>query len=408
MVKVTKIQKIILGAFFIRLLVLSFIFTVTPDWFTGFLSNSVMQDDVRYEMGAIRYAETANSIFDYDAFSSAYALYGDYVGKVKSVFSATPLWYWIVCIIYYIFRTTIVIRVLNIVLSTLSVWLLYRLIKLKYDENMAQTGAKLLAFLPYPVIFSCFSYKDHLIMALTIYLLLQAMCCRVVGAVAIQRIVQMSFSALALLLLRGGLSAILIAICFVLAFFTAPKLNYNKTMRQLLLKIVALIVVTFILSQSMYPIVLKIQAYITGKDISALNGISFVTVTSIKDLYKLPFTFLFAVVMPIGFDGPVRSWFDVVSLLNVCMAPIAVGAAIDIFLHKRNEWLFINSCVIYYFISIIASIGIFRHYFSLLFIPLMLFSHLICYGRSHTKNLWIISSCAYVLVLSMYLAYKIA
>lgn len=75
MIKIGKVQKILIGAFIVRIVALVAIFVITPDWSSGFLSNLVSQDDVRYELGAIRFAETAHSIFDYAAFTNAYSGY---------------------------------------------------------------------------------------------------------------------------------------------------------------------------------------------------------------------------------------------------------------------------------------------------------------------------------------------
>ncbi len=402
-IRIGKIQRILIGALLIRLTALLIIFVFTPDWSSGFLSNYTSQDDVRYEMGAIKFSETASSIFDYDAFSNAYSSYGDYVGMVRNVFSATPLWYWIVCITYYIFHSIVVVRLLNILFSVIAVSLLYRLVTLLYEEETAYTASKLLAFLPYPVVFSCFSYKDTLVMVLTIYFLYMVIDYRINKQLGPSKIIKIVFTALALMLVRGGLSAILIVLCLAIGFFTGEKLQARKAIQRGLLMAIASVAAVYILSSSMGSISLRVQSYITGRDITDLGGISLVTITSFRDLYKLPLTFLFAIVMPIGFSGTFTSWFSIVSLLNICMAPIAIGSAIDLFIHKKDEWMVLGCCLVYYIVSIVASTGIFRHYYSLLFVPIMLCAHLKHYGGGNSKNFWKIGSVLYTIIIAVYM-----
>lgn len=403
LIKNNKIYKILLIAFIVRVIMLAIIFLVTPKWSAGFIGNTVFQDDFRYEAGAILYSKTANSIIDFDAFSFAYANYGDYVGYVKNIFSATPLWYWIVCVVYYIFKSIVVIRLLNIIFSILSIYVLYKLLNKYYNDQIAIVAAKLLAFLPYPVIFSCFSYKDNLVMLLTISLLYLSLCFRLNKDFNIKKMLFFIFISLLLLLVRGGLSAILIGLCFIIAFLTKDNLEKKKFFQLTVLIIVSFIAILFVFANSLSSIGLKIHSYITARDVSQLGLISLVTITKISDIYKLPFTFLFAIVMPIGFNNDIASWYNIVGIINICMAPISIGAFIDIFYRAKKEWVFIGCCLVYYFISIIASIGIFRHYYSLLFIPIMLFSHLYCDCNLSIKKCWLVGSYFYIALLSIYL-----
>lgn len=402
MIKIGKIQKVIIGALIVRLMVLFIIFVFTPDWSIGFSGTSTIQDDVRFEAGAMKYAEIAVGLFDPEAFTTAFASYGDYTGLISNIFDATPLWYWIVCIVFYIFRNVIFIRILNISLSVISVYLFYKLVSLMYNNETALCASKLLAFLPYPIIFACFSYKDNLVMFLTIYLLYHALNYRITKKLSIKNILWIIIATLLLFLVRGGLAAILVALCCIIGLFNGEILKKRIFIGRLLLMMLSAIIVVFIISKSMNIINEKIQAYIINRNISELGGISFVSITNIRELYKLPFTFLFAIVMPIGFSKSITSWFSVVSILNICMASIAIGATIDLFLHKKHEWIFLGACLGYYSISIIASIGIYRHYFSLLFIPIMLFSHLKNYGNKLFISLWLIGSILYSAALVIY------
>lgn len=400
--KICKIKKIIIIGLVIRLIMLFIIFVMTPDWASGFFGNTTLQDDVRYEQGAIRFAETADSIFDYGSFAYAYAYYDDFVGMERNIFSATPLWYWVVCFIYYFFHTIIAIRLFNIFLSVISIGLLYKLVRISYNEKTALTAARCLAYLPYPVVFSCFSYKDNLVMALTIYLLLLTMSYRVNGELGAKKIILLFLTSISLLLIRGGFSAILIVVCIFLGFTIPPKRN-RQLVTKLILSGFAILLATFVLYRQLGAIELRFQAYVTNRDISHLGNISLVTITRIRDLYKLPLTYLFAVVMPIGYAGTISSWSDIVGICNICMAPIAIWSAVDFFLHKKEQYAFVLCCLALYFVAIIASIGVPRHYFSLLFIPIMLYSHARHYGSNVFKFISHAGSLLYIVLLSAYI-----
>lgn len=399
-----KIKGIIVAALLIRLVVLFVIFVITPEWSTGFLSNTFVQDDVRYEMGAIRYAETAASLIDANAFANAYASYGDNVGMTQNIFSVTPLWYWTVCFLYYIFRNVIAVRIFNILCSVASVYYLYKLTCLNYSEQTATKAARLLAFLPYPVVFSCFSYKDNFIMVLTIFLIYQTLKFRINRKMNIKTTVQIVLCSLSLLLLRGGLSAILIVICLIIGFISKDKILSKKHLvRRLLLAIFAIAIAAFILARESSSILYKMQYYISARSNSDLGGISLVTITGFRDIYKLPLAFIFAIIMPIGFTGHISTWAELISIFNICMAPVAVGSVIDLFRHKKEEWIVIGSLLIYYCLSIIASIGIYRHYFSLIFIPILLYSHFQCNKNSITKFIWSVGTTLYTIAIAIYL-----
>ena len=167
-----KIKLIIITAFFVRLLMLFVVFYFQDYMEDGFIGSSTYYDDYRYELGAENYAVNAKSLIDVSAFVQVYAEVGDWVGyKLATPFDSTPLWYWVACIVIYIFKTKWVLRILNVVISSVAILYVYRFANMVYGEITAFKVCRLLAFLPYPVIFSCFSYKDQLVMLIFFYLL---------------------------------------------------------------------------------------------------------------------------------------------------------------------------------------------------------------------------------------------
>lgn len=403
MIRLNKVNKVVLWAVGLRLLVLLIIFSVTPEWSTGLIGTATSFDDVRYEAGAMLYANTADRIIDKEAFARAYGAFDDWTGYDPSIFSATPLWYWIVCIICYIFGNIVFVRLINIIIAATAVYYLYKLVEHMYGEQTALLASRLLAFLPYPIVFSCFSYKDSLVMTIIIYLLYHAVKYRDTKKIRLKTLFYVLISALSLLLIRGGISAIFLVLCFSVALFNGEKRGRRQFAQKLCLVIIASVIGAYVLYSSFDIIVLKIQAYIVNRDLSDQGGIALVSITSLKDIYKLPIAFLFAIIMPIGFDG-INSWLSVISVLNVCMAPIAIGATLDILLHNKREFFFIMACYGYYAISIVASIGIFRHYYSLLFIPIMFFAHQQIYGNNRLiKKSWKIGTVVYTAMIISYL-----
>ena len=120
--------------------------------------------------------------------------------------------------------------------------------------------------------------------------------------------------------------------------------------------------------------IMKLGYYINRHEETLTNtSISFITINSFRDIYKLPFTYLFSMIMPINLFGKIDSWYAIVSNINIIMCPISVGAFLEIFKRKYDKAVYWG-CMILYLVSIIASINIFRHYYSLIPITLMNYS----------------------------------
>lgn len=167
--------KYIVIALIARLFMLTIVFLLSDYFSQGFIGSENYYDDFRYEAGGLYYMQNATSIIDIQSFADAYASVNDWVGyKLSTPFTSTPLWYWVVCIVMYIFKTKWAVRILNIFLSAFAVGYVYRFSELVYGEKTAEKASLLLALLPYPVIFSCFAYKDQLVMLLTFCLLYTA------------------------------------------------------------------------------------------------------------------------------------------------------------------------------------------------------------------------------------------
>lgn len=369
-----KEKQIFCRALIVRVIMLVIIFIFSGYMADGFIGSDTYYDDYRYEAGGEYYSENAKSIIDIGAFVSAYASVGDWVGYhfLESPIDASPLWYWIVCIIMYITKSKWAVRMVNVIFSSLAILYVYRFTKIIYGESIAERTCKLLTFLPYPLIFSCFSYKDQLIMLCTFFLLWVATRYRYYEIMNVKTVLGIATASIILLFTRGGLTAILLVLCVLIMFVKNFSLKISK--RKLIIGALFIIVALVIFGQSFNTIIFKVEYYFARHE-NTLGGtsISFLTVNGLTEIYKLPLTYIFSVLMPIGMFGEINSWYSIVANANVIMTFIAVGATLYIFRKKEDKIVFWG-CLFFYLISIITSINIFRHYYSLIPFNLVAFS----------------------------------
>ena len=406
-----ELKRILRDAFKVRIIALLIIFLCTPSWSIGFLSPKAytfMPDDIRYEAGAMQYAKTASSIVDREAFKLAYIQYGDRKGYETNWFTATPLWYWIVCITIYITRTNLTVRLLNITLACFGIKYLYLLAELLFDKKTALLASKLYAFLPYPVAFSCFAYKDHLMFLGTAYLLYVSFLYRYQRRLSKRRILPIILSAFCCASLRSGLTFALIFMCLFIAFST-----YLKRKRALFSIGVALVLCLLFargfVIDSLNSLIYKASFYQTDRQsfIAENRGISIATISGAKDFYKLPITFLVAVSMPLKVNFKFQSWSDLISLPSMAVMPaVAVGAFLDIFLKKHQDALAKLALLLYYLLCAVTSISYARHYYSLLFIPIAMCAHYVSHASRSEKFIHLALAVSYSGLLFLYLLYR--
>jgi len=368
-------KRIFFRALLIRLLILLLIFAFNDSFEEGFVESSTYYDDYRYEQGAFEYAEKASSIIDVNAFTAAYATVGDWVGYhfIENPLDSSPLWYWIVCIVAYIFRTRWIIRILNVILASLAIVFVGEFASMLCSKKATNMAISLLTFLPYPVIFSCFAYKDQLVMLCTFYLLYAAMQYRLYGVINIIRIIIFVFAAITLLFTRGGLTAVVLALCACIAFIKSFRLKIQK--RQIILLILVVVGLVAVISRSFDTILFKMQYYFTRhKETLGGTTIRFITINGLGDIYKLPFTYIFSIIMPVQLFGNIKSWYSIVANCSVIMTPIAVGATLYAVKRNKIDKVIYWGCMALYLASIVTSINIFRHYYSLMPLSLIFFS----------------------------------
>ena len=386
-----ELRRIFCAALALRLIVLAVVM-LTP-WKDSFMGiNSQLADDWRYEAGAVNYALLARAPLDPWAFTRAYAVLGDSIGYVlDQPFVTPPLWYFVVCGLYYLFRSVWAIRILNTVLSSLAAVATALFAWEAYGRGAGRTAGWLMALLPYPVLFCCFGFKDNAVMALTMTLLYHALLVRRGKRLRPGRIAVICLAALALLLLRSGLSAVLLAVCVLLAV--------KKPKRSVLLVLAAAGLVG--LAVAWPTISYKLSFYLDRNASDTETALSMIKVTGWRDLYKLPFAWLFAMITPFGLFGGIRSFYDIAVHLNLTLIPLAVGAALFLF-RKKEDPLLYYACLGYYLVSVIPSLGIFRHLFSVMPLTVVFFSAWAGGMDRNRKQIWLGLTALAVLVLCAY------
>lgn len=395
-------KVIFVSALTVRLIVLLCIFTFTPKMSVGFLSDSYLQnDDVRYETGGMYYAETAESPVDKETFTQAYISVNDYVGlHLGNPFKSLSLWHWTVCLILYFTKNVVFVRLLNVLISSAACVIVYKFAQVVSEERVARGTACLLAFLPYPVVFSCFSYRDHLIMALTFAALFLAAKYHRDGRFSYFREwIILGSIIMVLLMIRSGLPLILFGLCVFIMFGERLK-RIDLKYYILILMGVCLVGVVFLrYSEALF---FKFGVYISGRaSQNPVGALKYLNINGIRDIYKLPFTYMFSVIMPISLNNEIVGWADIIGHINIIMVFISTGSLMYAFMYKRTPLVY-WACIAYYLVSIVASLGIFRHYFSLLPIIYLAFSEFY-FNRNRTETvLWLSLSTAFGMALIGY------
>lgn len=396
-IKLSKINSILVNAFLIRIAMLICIVLladVLPAY--GFMGNSVSYDDYRYEQGAIEYAHSADGIIDLPAFTKIFDSMRDNTGHHTSslydFFSWSTLWYWIVCILAYITKWRWSIRILNILLVTLSIKYIYRLTQYIYGKRTALMAAKLMAYLPYTVVFSCFSYKDCFVMFCTFYLWYFFIKKKYVNINTTGERFGCVICTLLLFLTRSGLSVVLISMLLVFSYFdeiVAIVKSKRSKKTTLAIAMLSLVLASLMIYLFREPLGRKITGYIldtSGYENLGFGG--FVKPRNIRDVWKLPFTLVFAIMQPIGFSEKIGSWTDIISFVNVIMCPIAVGFFLYLIQKKKTDKTCFWFMTAYYMVTAVASVLIFRQLFSVLPIPIIGFADFMTRSGLRRKKSW--------------------
>lgn len=360
----STIKKICLEGLLIRLIVLILILIFSDHLTTGYLRSNYDSDDLRYIDGAVMYSETATSIIDIDAFGAAYISVGDYVGNSDRL----QLWYWIMCILMYIFKYPIVVKIINIFIGVWCIAYIYKLSLRVYPQKkkIAILAAKLYAFFPYPVFFCCFLYKDQFLTLITLALFYTASAPRTqFSPVRFLKIVALL---LIFSFIRSGLVPILLlSIGLIMINKSKIKLS-TKPIRVLIISLITIMLAYYVYISFANTILYKLEAYTGSRASDSIyegTTIRYFLINNIYDIWKLPFAYAFTIIQPLYIGGKIINWESIVAILNVCNIPIVIVNVLYIFMKKSNK-IFWISIMLLYAVMLFVSMGISRHFYYLL------------------------------------------
>ena len=239
---------------------------------------------------------------------------------------------------------TLVMRMLNCVISVVTLLWVYRMAKLAFDDDrVARWACYLLAFLPYPILFVVTHRKDVLVAALATFVFYQGLRMLRFENDVVKATAWM-FGALACIsFFRSG---------FIFPFLSALFICYAVTQRSLAQALA--------LSIPSIAILLLAQVFISGDSSLSLAAnaarfeakliqsgnladgaglVSLVRMTSFFEIYKLPFAVPLALILPFppSTEGSLPAvMLSFANLGNLAVLPHMLVGAVMTF--ARGEW----------------------------------------------------------------------
>lgn len=379
------ILKIILLSFAIKVVILLLVQLFSPNFGFFFMNDGVFHDDDKYFIVARDYLSNSTSIFDIVAFRNATNLVGHY-----SQYSSENLWFWTVSIFAYIFKWLPSLNFLVILISSINIYLIYYLGKKFYSIKTGILAAKLYAFMPYPLIFSVFIFKDHLIITAFLFFLLFLFSLFYEPKI---KFIHIFVGLLGLILfsqLRQGLSDILILITIIaFGYRLIKRQHYSSFIAYSILSIATLIILLSISDNLYSSVIYKINAYVNYSRFDD-TSLSLIGMNRLSDIYKFPATYVVSIIMPFNLGQQIDSWFNLVSYINIISIPIASGLIIYMIINVKKRRLLYWVVIFITVGTLFVSLAIFRHYFFLLPIHYLFFSEFI--REKKQRDMWLLSS----------------
>lgn len=349
----------------------------------------IIVDDRKYEEISQVYLQYAHSIWDW---SAIYATGGDGYLQV--------FWPYTICFFSKIFNTLYAGRILNIIFSLLIIVQTYKLTDLiigKHDRSLF--AAKLMAFLPYPLIFSVFNVKDFYIMLGVMYAFRIFVLWQMGKNVKLRNVLLCIVLLVGVYFARGGVVEF-VGVVFGL-FFTNRFYRKKQYLLFALSIIVAVIGVFYTWDVIFEAFDKKLDNY--GDLVLTANGLKMIQMHGLADFYKLPFQYLFSIISPFTINifniFYNFNWLSFLSLCNLVMLPVGFGSLFYLFMKKHNALFYFATFAVYIAITSMV-LAIFRHYFFLFFLHVISFTCFIDRENQFAKGvMWICSMLLLVLVL---------
>ncbi len=355
-----ELRTTVFLGFLLRLLVLLLITVALNNvWDLYFI-----EDDKKFEELAAIYRANANGVLDWELFEDLT------IGYMQR------FWPFVICVSTKLFGYLYTGRVINIILSTICIPITYRLCyEVSENEKTALTAARLFAYLPFPILVSCFPIKDIYIMMsimYAFYIFVRVQSGRKVSAFQYVLLIALLVG---VYLSRGAVTELMLI--FFLIYYLQKLYREKKYLATLFLLMGAVVIFVAFRSAILSSFATKMDTYgnYGAEEASGLNALR---VTSIADIYKLPLAYAFSMLQPMKLElfmvgDDARPWRTVMGYINMTMYPVAVGAWLYMFSKKHNLFFWLSSFVMFSAV-IMLSLGVFRHYLFMLPIHMINFS----------------------------------
>lgn len=366
------INKICLRGFILRVIMLCCTLIFSEQLTTGYLRSNYDSDDLRYQDGALYYSQNANSIIDVSAFTDGFLNVGDYTGYGEGI----ALWYWLVCVLTYIVKSTILVKVINILFGVACIRLIYELCLYVYPEreDLSLLAAKLYAYMPYPIIFCCFLYKDQFLTL--IFLAILFVVYRSKNIINIKDMSCLIALLVVFSLIRSGMLPVLV-LCIAIIETNKTNRRYSSTAYTIVIALLAIVAVYYVFLFNNETIAHKLNSYVDQRtDNSSYAGtiIQYVLINDFKDFWKLPFAYLFTILQPLYIGGGIKNWENLISIFNVCFIPIVISNIFYLLQKKKGNTSFWLSMMLLFSVMLFVSIGVTRHFYYLMFLPIIFYA----------------------------------
>jgi hypothetical protein len=380
------LKKVLVLSTAIKILILITLFLLNNGDYGGYNNNSIVSDDVRYVSGALYYSQNAKSVIDTEAFTHAFERLGDRAGYSKSF----SLWYWLVCIVVYLFKSVFVLSVINVIFSALTAYYIYQLALILFNKRTAKYALIIYSFNPYFLIFSLFLYKDQLIALLIVqlfYFLYSFFTSNKSKYLLYALITLVLFS-----FLRDGFVFILAA--SVLALFFIKEKEYSKMLNLknifyfLAICVISIYYISFFFIDIFDSIQYRLYVYVVERETSGGGAIEMFQISALSDFYKLPFAFIFALLQPINLTSQILSTSGFVGSINLFGIFLATGNILAFFDKEIRRLNFTWVIHALFIVTLITSLGISRHYYFMLPFYVIFLSAFIVKKNNFTTTLF--------------------
>lgn len=358
---------------FVLRLVMLFIIIYAMD---GVWDLYYLEDDKAFEELAGKYLYNSHGILDFELMEELTRGW------------TSPFWAYVLCVSTGLTRTIYAARYFNVICSTLCIAVVYCLCyEVSQNKRTALTAARLFAYLPVPILISCFPFKDIFITLSVMYAFYTFVCVQRGKKVSTFQFILCALLLVCVYFARGAVTELLIM--FFVIYYLQKLYRERRYLAAILLIVGALAVIVVFRSTIFASFETKIDDY-NAHGVGEAAGLNAIRVTGITDIYKLPLAYAFAMLQPMKLElfslgEDVRPWRLVMSYANITIFPVAVGAWLYMFVKKHNLFFWLSSFVMFSAV-IILSLGVSRHYLFLLPIHMINFALYMEQTHENYKN----------------------